>query len=186
MLADTSNFLLPNATIIPEFLAFLCVLGVVAWKVLPPVNKAIESRQRSIAESLQVIDEAKQRQANAESEAHRVVDEARQQARTVIDNANRVSEQLQAEARRRGEEEYNRIVARAQSEIERSRRQSEAELSAQLADLVVRAAERVVSSEIDASRHRALIDEAIASVANDSDAASLSAAEVSSAANDEA
>lgn len=185
MLADTSNFLVPNATIIPEFLAFACVLGVLAWKVLPPINRAIEARQRSIADSLLVIDEAKQRQANAESEARRVVDEARQQARSVIDNASRISEQLQAEGRRRGEEEYQRIVDRAQGEIERSRRQTEAELSAQMADLVVRAAERVVSAEIDPSRQRALVDEAIAAVTSDTATPAGGAPVVSGAANDE-
>lgn len=185
MLADTSNFLVPNATIIPEFLAFACVLGVLAWKVLPPLNKAIEQRQRNIADSLLVIDEAKERQANAESEARRVMDEARHEARSVLDNANRMSEQLQAEGRRRGEEEFHRIVGRAQAEIERARRQTEAELSAQMADLVVRAAERVVSAEIDGTRHQALIDEAIAAVTSESAATEDGAPAVTTAANDE-
>lgn len=160
----TSNFLLPNATIIPEFLAFMVVLGVLAKYVVPPINRTMEARRQSIAEALKVIDEAKVRQAEAEQRAHAVLEEARQTARTTIDNANRLAEQVQAEARRAGEEEYARLVGRAQAEIDRQRQQAEAELVSRMADLVVATAERVVQAEIDSDRHAALIDEAIAAV----------------------
>jgi F-type H+-transporting ATPase subunit b len=164
MIAASSNILLPNATIIPEFLAFLVVLWVVAKKVVPPINRAIETRQQNIAESLRVIEEAKTRESAVDEEARTIIAEARTQARTVVDNANRVAEQLQAEARRRADEEYARVVAGAQSEIERARRQAEASLVEELANLVVATAERVVEAEIDPQRHQALIDEAIDAV----------------------
>lgn len=160
----SSNFLLPNATIIPEFIAFMIVLGVLAKYVVPPVNRAMETRRQNIADSLKVIDEAKVRQAEAEQRSRTVIEEARQTARTTIDNANRLAEQLQADARRAGEEEYARLVARAQAEIDRQRQQAEAELVSRMADLVVATAESVVQAEIDTARHAALIDEAIAAV----------------------
>ncbi len=164
MIAASSNILLPNATIVPELIAFLIVAYVV-WKYLvPPINKAIETRQRSIAESLLVIEQAKTREAAVDEEAKAILAEARAQARTVVDNANRVAEELAAEARRRGEEEYARVVARAQGEIERARRQTEASLVEEMANLVVATAERVVEAEIDPARHQALIDQAIDAV----------------------
>lgn len=162
IVAATSNFLLPNATIIPEFIAFLVILGVITKYVLPPLKKAMDERQQNIAQSLLVIDEAKARQAGAEAEARRVVDQARQEARSIVDNANRVAEDLQTAGRQRGDEEYARTVGKAQGEIERSRRAAEAELVTNMADLVIAAAEAVVETEIDPERHRALIDEAIA------------------------
>jgi F-type H+-transporting ATPase subunit b len=170
--AASNNILLPNATIIPELIALLIVLYVVGRKVVPPINKAIETRQRNIAESLKTIEEAKTKEAAVDEEAKAILAEARTQARTVVDNANRVAEQLQSEARQRGEDEYARIVARAQGEIDRARRQAEASLLEEMAGLVVATAERVVEAEIDPSRHQSLIDEAIDAVNISAQAAS--------------
>lgn len=164
LFAASDNILLPNATIIPELLAFGVVAFVIFKKVVPPINRAIESRQRQIAESLRVIEEADTRQSAVNVEAQSILAEARAQARTVVDNANRVSEQLQAEGRRRAEEEYQAIVARAQGEIDRSRRQAEASLVEQMAGLVVSTAERVIQAEIDPNRHQGLINDAINAV----------------------
>lgn len=180
MFAESQNILLPNATIIPELIAFGVVAYVVFKKVVPPINRAIETRQRNIAESLKVIDEANTRQSAVDEESRTILANARAQARSVVDNANRVAEQLQAEARRRGEEEYAAIVARAQGEIDRSRRQAESSLIEQMAGLVVSTAERVIQSEIDPQRHQALIDEAIGAV-NASPQASSSGASSSGA-----
>jgi F-type H+-transporting ATPase subunit b len=163
-IAASNNILLPNATIIPEIIAFLVVLWVLGKKVVPPLNRAIETRQRNIAESLKVIEEANTREAAVDEEARNILAEARTQARAVVDNANRVAEQLQTDARQRGEDEYTRIVARAQSEIDRIRRQTETSLMEELAGLVVATAERVVEAEIDPARHQTLIDEAIDAV----------------------
>jgi len=166
MLVATSNFLLPNATIIPEFIAFLVVLGVIAKFVVPPINRAIEERQRNIATALEAIDEAKERQAAVEAEAKRIIDEAREQARRVLDEANRSSEEIVEAARRRAEEEHARLVARSEAELAQARRQAELSLVSEMADLVVRAAERVIEAEIDGERHRALIEESIQAVSH--------------------
>jgi F-type H+-transporting ATPase subunit b len=163
-IAASNNILLPNATIIPELIAFLIVVWVVWKKIVPPINKAIETRQRNIADSLLVIEQAKTRESEVDEEAKAILAEARTQARSVVDNANRVAEELQADARRRGEEEYARVVARAQGEIDRARRQTEASLIEEMANLVVATAERVVEAEIDPARHQSLIDEAIDAV----------------------
>ncbi len=44
----SSNFLIPNATLIVEIVAFLIVLGFLAKYVLPVLNKALEERQEQI------------------------------------------------------------------------------------------------------------------------------------------
>jgi F-type H+-transporting ATPase subunit b len=172
LVAASNNILLPNATIIPELLAFLFVLAVVGKYVVPKINAAIETRQKSIADSLRVIEQAAAKESAADTEARAVLSEARQQARALIDNANRVAEELQEEARRRGDEEFERRVAQAQGEIERARRQAESSLLSELGDLVVATATRVVEAEIDPRRHQALIDEAIDAVTASSQASS--------------
>ena len=43
----TSNFLVPNGTFIVVLLAFIVVVGVIAKKVLPPLNAALTERKPS-------------------------------------------------------------------------------------------------------------------------------------------
>jgi F0F1-type ATP synthase membrane subunit b/b' len=69
-------------------------------------------------------------------------------------------------ARRRAEEEHARLVARSEAELAQARRQAELSLVSEMADLVVRAAERVIEAEIDGERHRALIEESIQAVSH--------------------
>ena len=44
MLTATSNFLIPNATLIVELVAFLIVLGFIGRYVLPFLNDALDKR----------------------------------------------------------------------------------------------------------------------------------------------
>ncbi len=55
----TSNFLVPNGTFIVVLLAFIVVLGVIAKKVLPVLNKALTERQEQIRGELEAADKAK-------------------------------------------------------------------------------------------------------------------------------
>jgi F-type H+-transporting ATPase subunit b len=75
-----------------------------------------------------------------------------------------MAEQLQQDARSKGQDEYDRVVARAQADIQRATERAREELRLQVADLVIAAAERVIGEELDPDRHRALIDQAIAGV----------------------
>ena len=71
---------------------------------------------------------------------------------------------MHAEAEERGQQEYDRLVARAEAEISLARRRAVDEVSAQVGELVLSVARQVIGREIDASSHRALIDEAVAAL----------------------
>jgi F-type H+-transporting ATPase subunit b len=161
---SSTNFLLPNMTFFVELLAFIVILGLIAKYILPPINRAIKQRQEEIASSLQQGEEAKQRLLAADTEYQAKLEEARQEARTVIERANRLADQLREEARTKGQDEYDRVVARAEADIQRATERAREELRLQVADLVIAAAERVIGEELDIERHRGLIEEAIAGV----------------------
>ena len=160
----SNNFLLPNMTFFVELLAFLIILGLIARYILPPIQRAMNQRQEQIATALAQAEEAKREKLAADEEYQAKLEEARHEARTVIERANRMAEQLQQEARNKGQEEYDRVVARADADIQRATERAREELRLQVADLVIAAAERVIGEELDAERHRSLIEEAIAGV----------------------
>ena len=96
-----SNFLVPNGTFIVEVVAFLFVLGFIARKVLPPLNKVLEERQEQIRASLEAADAAQTEAAETRAQRQGILDEARQEATDIKAQANRTAERTRAEPRRR-------------------------------------------------------------------------------------
>jgi F-type H+-transporting ATPase subunit b len=157
----SSNFLVPNATLIVEVVAFLIVLGVIGKYVLPPLNKALTERQELIRSSLEAAETARAEAAEASAQRQETIDEARRQAREILAQANKTAERINAQAEERGRVEYERLVARAEAEIAGARQRAVDEVSSKVGALVISVARQVVGREIDEASHRALIDEAV-------------------------
>jgi len=159
-----SNFLVPNGTFIVELVIFFLVLGFLARYVLPRVNEVMEERQNTIRQALSDAEEAKRRSEEAEAEYRKAMDEARTQARQLVEEANRLGEDLRTQSRERAEAEYQRILARAQGDIDSSARRAAEELRGEMGDLVLTVVERVIGQAMDQSAQKALIDRTIGEV----------------------
>lgn len=115
-----ANFLVPNATFIVELIAFVVVLVLAARFIIPPIDRAMQRRQDAIADALAKGDEAERRLIDADAEYRAQVAAGRRKARLFVERSRRVGDQLREDARRSGEEERARRVARAQADIERA------------------------------------------------------------------
>lgn len=160
----SSNFLIPNATLIVEIVAFLIVLGVIGKYVLPVLNKALEERQEQIQTALEAAEKARIEAAEADVQRQETLDEARRQAREIVAQANKAAERVSAQAEERGRQEYDRLVFRAEAEIAAARQRAVDEVSSKVGALVISVARQVIGREIDGASHRALIDEAVAAL----------------------
>jgi len=160
----SSNFLVPNGTLIVEVVAFLLVLAILGRYVLPVLNRALEARQGEIRSALEAAEAARAESAEASAHNQEIIEEARRQARDIVTQANKSAERIAAQAEERGRHEYERIVARADAEIVAARQRAVEEVSAQVGTLVLSVARQVIGREIDAAAHRALIDEAVAAL----------------------
>ena len=163
-MSPASNFLVPNGTLIVEVIAFLIVLLVLGRYVLPWLNKQLEQRQEEIRISLEAADAARAEAEETRAQRQGILDEARQRARDIVTQANRVAEGVAAQAEERGQQEYERMVRSAETNIALARRRAVDEVSAQLGVLVIAVARQVIGREVDASAHRDLIDEAVAAL----------------------
>ncbi len=157
----TSNFLIPNATLFVELIAFLIVLGVIGKLVLPRLNTALDQRIGQIKGELEAADEAKADAAAAEDDRRRALEEARQHAREIVATANRTAEQVAADGQARGQSEYERLLAAAETDVTLARQRALEEAADQLGTLVVDVTERIIGREVNAEAHRDLIDEAV-------------------------
>lgn len=160
MLAS-SNFLVPNGTLIVEIVSFLLVIGVFAKWLLPPLDRQIKARQTTIREGLEEAEEGRQLKVQTEAERAQILEEARRQAQATRDEYTRMGAELREQQLQRGREEYARLVDRANGEIERATQRASDELRRHMAELVTAASSRVVERELDPDRHRQLINEVI-------------------------
>jgi F-type H+-transporting ATPase subunit b len=157
----TSNFLIPGATFLLELIAFILVLVFIAKKVLPPLRKAMADRAEHIRSSIEAAEVAKADAESLAAQRREILENARHEARSIIEQANETSDQLKEEGRKRGQEEYERLLESARKEIDLERERARAEVMSDLGALVLDAAEKVIGGALDAERHRALVDEAI-------------------------
>jgi F-type H+-transporting ATPase subunit b len=156
-----SIFLIPNGTFIAELVVFLLVLGFFAKVVLPPLRKAMNDREAHIRGSIEAAEQARTDATSLTEQRREALEVARQEARQIIDQASATAEQLREEGRQRGQQEYERLVGAARTEIDLERQRARDEVMSEVGDLVLRAAERVIGGGLDDDRHRALVNEAI-------------------------
>jgi len=137
---------------------FLVMLFLLSRLVYSPVLQLFAKRRERIrvglAEAERVREEAAQQRSRLEAQ---IADERRQgqeRVRKAVEQSEAAANRRRAEA----EAEADGILARARAEAEEVRREALAGLQGEIADLTVRAASKVLESEIDEGRHRALIE----------------------------
>ncbi len=163
MIAE-SIFLLPNGTFVIELIVVAVILFLVTKYILPPLNKAIESRQEKIRTALELAEQARAEAAAADEERLKVLAQARDQGREIVAAAQATADQVKAEAAGRGQLEYERIVSSANAEVETARQRAVDEASARIGEIVFDLVATIVGREVDQSAHEELIREAVAAL----------------------
>ena len=151
--------MLPNLTLVIQGLAFFAV----AWLVMkfgwPHIIGAIEERQQKIAEGLAAADRSQKDLAQAQDKVNEALKDARVKANEIIDQAHQRANQIIDTAKNDAVAEANRQKALAQSEIDAAANRAREDLRKQVSVLAVTGAEKLLRREIDASAHKALLDE---------------------------
>ena len=148
-----------NLTLIAQALAFASLIWLIATFVWPPLLKAIEERQQKIAEGLAAADNATRNLAQADAKVAEELKAARAKANEIIDQAHQRANQLIDAAKADALAEGQRQRAMAEAEIEASANRAREDLRRQVSVLAVTGAEKLLKREIDASAHKALLDE---------------------------
>ena len=169
MITADSNFLIPNATLIIELIAFLIVLGFIGKVVLPRLNDALDNRAAQIKSQIEAADEAKADASKADEERRHALEEARQQARDIVAQANRTAEQVKSDAQGTAQAEHDRILGRAEAEVALARQRAVEEAAGRMGEIVLDVVERIIGREINAEAHRDLIDEAVEALRAETD-----------------
>ena len=145
-------------TLIGQAGTFLVLVLVTMKFVWPPLTRAMEERRQKIAEGLAQSDEAEKALEKAEKEAEQIIREARAKSGEIIDQAGKRGNDLVEQAKQDAIAERDRQVAAAEADIKLATNQAREVLREKLAELTISGAERVIEQELDADRHRKLLD----------------------------
>ena len=147
-----------NLTLIAQAITFTVFIWVTVKFIWPHMLRAIETRQKTIADGLAAAEEGKR---SLELSTRRSEDElrkARERAAEVIAQAERRAAQMVDEAKNNAREEGNREKAAAKAEIAQEITRAREQLRDQVAALAVAGAEKILRREVDAKAHADLLD----------------------------
>ena len=144
-----SNFLVPNATFFVELAAFLLLFWLLAKFIIPPINRAMTSRQDAIRQQFADLDQAKDDAHQAEAEFKAQIADARHEAARIREEAREQGAAIIAELREQAQAEASRIVEHAHTQIEADRKAAVASLRAEVGTLATTLAGRIVGESLD-------------------------------------
>lgn len=148
-----------NVSLIGEAIVFGLFVWLTMKFIWPFVIKAMDERANKIAEGLAAGERGRKELENAEVKATEILHGARDKGTEVVDVANQQAARLLEEARKEAQAERQRQVEAAKAEIQQELNRTKATLRAEVANIAVAAAGRILEREIDPRAHKALLDE---------------------------
>ncbi|MGV3581763.1 MAG: F0F1 ATP synthase subunit B [Methylophilus sp.] len=142
-----------NFTLIAQAIAFAVLIWFTVKFVWPPLLKAIEARQKEIADGLAAAQEGKSALEVAAKKSEVTLNEAKQKASEIIGQAEKRASQIIEEAKVNAKTEGDRIIAGAKAEIDQEVNRAKEGLRVQVSSLAIAGAEKILRKEIDAKTH---------------------------------
>ena len=150
-----------DATVIAMVLSFLLLvwlIGKFAWK---PLMKVMEDRRIFIEARLANAEKERQQAEQIKQEYKEEMQKARLEAQELIDRATKLAEAQASEIQALARQEAEKIKSTALAEISRERDKAVADVKAQVADLSVAVAEKIIRQKLDGQAQNQLIDQFI-------------------------
>jgi F-type H+-transporting ATPase subunit b len=147
-----------NLTLIVQAVTFALFIWFTVKIVWPFMLRAIEARQKTIADGLAAAEEGKRSLEAASRTSDEEIRKARERAAEVLSHAEKRAAQLIDEAKSAAKEEGNREKAAAKAEIEREMTRAREQLRDQVASLAIAGAEKILRREVDARAHGELLE----------------------------
>jgi F-type H+-transporting ATPase subunit b len=125
-----------------------------AW---PTISKALADRESSIQESMDRAEKALAEARKVQSDNEAARRQAEQQAQTILREAREASEQIRATEKEKLSAEITRMREAAGAEIEQQKQRAIEELRAQVTELAIGAAGKILQENMDTDRQRGLV-----------------------------
>jgi F-type H+-transporting ATPase subunit b len=142
-----------NFTLIAQAITFAAFIWFTARFVWPPLMRAVEARQKQIADGLAAGEKGRQELELSGKRAGEEIAKARERVAEILAQAEKRRGEIVDEAKNAAREAGNREKAAAQAEIEQQISQAREMLRDQVAALAVAGAEKILRREVNAQTH---------------------------------
>ena len=147
-----------NITLFAQALVFAAFIWFTIKFVWPPLLRAIEARQKQIADGLAAAEQGKKSLETSSKQAEVAIAEARGRAAEIVAQAEKRGSQVIEEAKTAAKAEGDREKAAAKADIQQEASRARELLREQVAALAVAGAEKILRREVDAKAHADLLD----------------------------
>jgi F-type H+-transporting ATPase subunit b len=137
-------------------LAVIFLMVKFAWK---PIVSALDEREEGIKNALEAAEKAKQEMESISSSNEKLFNQAREERDAMLKEAREMKAQMIAEAEANAEAEAAKIIASAKEAIEVEKKEALAELKAEVAQLSISVAEKLLKEELsDAKKDASFVN----------------------------
>jgi F-type H+-transporting ATPase subunit b len=147
-----------NLTLFAQAIVFAAFIWFTVKFIWPYMLRAIETRQKTIADGLAAAEEGRRSLETSSRQAEQAVTQARNRAAEILAQAEKRAAELVDEARTTAKEEGGRELTAAKAEIEQEVTRAREQLRNQVASLAVAGAEKILRREVDTKAHADLLE----------------------------
>jgi F-type H+-transporting ATPase subunit b len=148
-----------NLTLLMQAVAFAVFIWFCTRFIWPYLMRAIEERQQQIADGLAAGEEGRQSLSRAEKRIAEMMTEAKTRASDIVTQGEKFKTDAIEQARVDAQAEADRIIAAAKAEIQQEVYRAKEALRAQVAELAVAGAAKILKREVDAKAHADLLSQ---------------------------
>ena len=142
-----------NFTLISQAIAFAIFIWFTVKYVWPPLLRAIEERQKTIADGLAAGERGRHELELANQRSSDVLKDAKQRATEIVLQAEKRATEIVEEAKKIAKEEGDRIIVGAKADIEHEVYSAKEDLRKHVAELAVAGAAKILRREVDIRAH---------------------------------
>jgi F-type H+-transporting ATPase subunit b len=146
-----------NLTLIMQAVAFTAFIWFCARFIWPPLMRAIETRQKQIADGLAAGEQGKKDLANAEKRDAEMLVVAKARSAEIVAMGEKYKADAIEQSKIDAKAEADRIVAAAKAEIEQEVARAKEQLRDAVADLAVAGASKILKKDVDTKVHADLL-----------------------------
>jgi F-type H+-transporting ATPase subunit b len=148
-----------NFTLFAQAAAFILFIWFTVKFVWPPLLRAIETRQKTIADGLAEAERGRSSLADAEKQTEALLREARARAQEIVVAAEKTAAQRVEDSKSQAKTEGERLLNAAKAQIEQEVQSAKQQLREQVATLAVTGAEKILRREVDARAHAEMLNQ---------------------------
>ena len=140
---------------------FILSMIVLSKLAFPRIAEALDRRQRAIEESIESAERVKAEADQLIAEYRQRLTDARQQADEIVARARKTGEQAHVEAVAEARRKHDELLEQTRREIQIETQRAIQEIRSEVADMTVRATEKLTRKSLTDADQRRLVDEAL-------------------------